>query len=176
MRLSVTRGANALEIESSAFFDPAGHAGFRWTTPDEVSLLFGHLSWHTGPQHYFDPAAYDVVQEAIEFYALFGPAPPGPDALLAHGVSHGMLREAGGQFLSAYVYGAAAGGRFHRVGVSFVASAEAAPLEGWNATLRDPRMGAWLVRSIPEPGTAWLCGVAGMLLVARMRLLQQFWS
>jgi len=169
LRLSVTRGASAQQIEASHYFDPTGRAGFRWASQDELSALFSHLSGHIEPQNLFVPASDEMLRQATEFYVLFGRAPPGPDALFFAGITHGMFRLTDGDFLSAYVIGAAGGGRLHGVVTSLFTSGVAEPLENWNPTLQDPRMGAWLVRNVPEPGTGWLVGAASLLLAGHLR-------
>lgn len=165
LRLSMTRGASALEIETSYYFDFTGRTGFRWASPGEVSALFRHLSWHTEPVHIFAPAPADMRAEARHFFLLFGGITSGADVWAIAGVSQGMFRLPDGQFLAGTVIVAEGGNPRSGEWNTFVTSAEAEPIDNWTMTMRDPRMGAWLVRRVPEPGTAWLCGAACLLLV-----------
>lgn len=169
LRLSVTRNASASEIEAADYFDASGNSGFRWATQSDIAALFSHLSWHTAPMQTLTDVSEEMVREALDFLMLFGQPrlSVGPSAA---GITQGMYRLPDGKFLAGTVI---AGFAFNRPGRIFsraVISSEADPIDNWTVDMRDRLMGAWLVRSIPEPGTAWLCGAACLLLGAFVRL------
>lgn len=170
LRLSVTRNASASEIEAADYFDATGNSGFRWATQSDIAALFSHLSWHTAPMQTLTDVSAEMVQEALDFNELFGrrflPSP----GRSAAAITQGMYRLPDGKFLAGTVI---AGFAFNSTGgifSPFVISSEADPIDNWRVDMRDRLMGAWLVRSIPEPGTAWLCGAACLLLGAFVRL------
>lgn len=169
LRISVTRNASAAEIEAADYFDATGRAGFRWATQGDVSALFSHLSWHTAPMQTLTDVSADMEREGLDFHVLFGRSQPSL-GLSAAGITQGMYRLPDGKFLAGTVI---VGFAFNRPGGIFsraVISSEADPIDNWTTDMRDRLMGAWLVRSIPEPATGWLCGAACLLLAAPVRL------